>query len=103
MVVPVDRHANRRPVEVSKEEASRHCEAAENEATPEIGRGLASPALAVPQLADVIERRERLDEFVRDANIKCYRRMMAGRLDENQRKMIEPLLKEEELSCGAAL
>jgi hypothetical protein len=39
---------------------------------------------------------------VRDANIKCYRRMMAGLLDEKHRKVIERLLKEEQLSCGSA-
>jgi hypothetical protein len=71
-------------------EASRlYRQAAEDEAAPEIGRRLASHALALIQLAEVIERRERLDEFVRDANIKRYRRMMAGPLDEKQRKLIE--------------
>jgi rubrerythrin len=58
----------------------------------------------VTQLAEVTEQRERLDEFVRDANIKCYRRMMAGLLDEKHRKMIERLLKEEQakLRIGSA-
>jgi hypothetical protein len=42
------------------------------------------------------ERRERLDELVREANIKRYRGMMVGSLDEKQRKMIEPLMEEEQ-------
>jgi hypothetical protein len=69
------------------------CQTAEHEATSEIGRGHAH---ALAQLAEIIERRERLDEFVRDANIKRYRRMMAGPLDETQRKMIELPMKEEQ-------
>jgi hypothetical protein len=78
-------------------EASRlYHEAAGNEATPEIGRLLASHALALTQLAEVIERRERVDEFVRNANIERYRRMMAGPLDEKHRKMIQPLMEEEQ-------
>jgi hypothetical protein len=78
-------------------DASRlYCQAAEKETTPEIGRRLASHALALIQLAEVIERRERLDEFVRDANINRYRGMKAGSLDQKQRKMIEPLMEEEQ-------
>jgi hypothetical protein len=78
-------------------DASRlYCQAAEKETTPEIGQRLASHALALTQLAEVIERRERLDEFVRDTNVNRYRRMMAGLLDEKQRNVIEPLLKGEQ-------
>jgi hypothetical protein len=85
------------PTPAQLREASRlYCQTAENEATPEIRRRLVCHALALSQLAEVIERRERVDEFVRDANITRYRRMMAGPLDEKQRKMIEPLLKGEQ-------
>jgi hypothetical protein len=85
------------PTPAQLREASQlYCQAAETEATPEIGRRLASHALALTQLAEVIERRERLDKFVSDTNVNRYRRMMAGPLDGKQRKMIEPLLKEEQ-------
>jgi hypothetical protein len=77
-------------------EASRLCQqAAEVEAAPEIAGRLVNHALALIQLAEVIERRERLDEFVGDANFKRYLRMMAEPLEEKHRKMIEPLLNEE--------
>jgi hypothetical protein len=85
------------PTPAQLREASRlYRDAAENEATPEIGRLLASHALALTQLAEVVERRERVDEFVRNANIERYQRMMAGLLDDKHRKMIQPLMEEEQ-------
>jgi hypothetical protein len=75
------------PTPAQLREASQlYWQAAENEATPEIGRRLASHALALTQLAEVIERRERLDEFVSDTNANRYRRIMAG-LKEEQAKL----------------
>jgi hypothetical protein len=50
------------------------------------------------QFAEVTGQRERLDEFVTDANIKYHRRMMA-----EHRKMIERLLKEEQAKLRVGL
>ena len=61
------------------------------------------PCACIDQLAEVTGQSERLDEFVRGANIKCYRRMMAGLLDEKHRKMIEWLLKEEQAKLRIGL
>jgi len=83
------------PTPAQLREASRlYREAAKKEAVPETRQCLANQALAFAQLAEAIERREQTDEFVRDANIERYRRMMVGLLDE--KKIIEPLLKEEQ-------
>jgi hypothetical protein len=76
-----------------RETSRLYCQAAVNEAMAEVGRGQA-PALT--QLVEAVERREQLDKFVRDANIGRYRRITAGLLDEEQRKSIEPPLKEEQ-------
>ncbi len=71
------------------------CQASANGATPEVGRGY---ALALTQFAEVTGQRERLDEFVTDANIKCYRRIMIGLLDEKHGEMIARLLNEKQAS-----
>jgi hypothetical protein len=89
------------PTPAQLRDGSRLCvQAAEKEATPEIKRRLASHALALAQLAENIERRERIEGFVSDANIKHYRHMIGGALDEKQREMIETLLKEEQARLG---
>jgi rubrerythrin len=66
-------------------------QAAEEEATLEIKRRLASHALVLAQLAEKIER----DAFVTESNIERFRGMLARALDQTQRKMIETLLMEE--------
>jgi hypothetical protein len=50
-----------------REAARRYCDAAEDEATPEIKRRLASHARALAELAEAIDRREQTEKFVRNA------------------------------------
>jgi hypothetical protein len=74
-----------------REQSRLYRQAAEKETTVEFKRRLASHALALAQLAEKIER----DEFVAQANIERYRRMLAQGLDAKRRRMIEALLQEE--------
>jgi hypothetical protein len=46
-----------------REGARRYCNAAEAEATPEISRRLASHAVALAELAEKIERHQRIDKI----------------------------------------
>ena len=76
---------------VLRELSQLYREAAKRESTWEIRRRLASHALALAELAEKIER----DEFVTQANIERYRRMLSQSLDEKRRKTNEALLREE--------
>ena len=76
-------------------EASRlYRRAAEDEATLEVKRLLASHAFALAQLAEAIERRQGIDDVVAIGNSSRCRHVMAWSLGAQQLTTIEPLRKE---------
>jgi hypothetical protein len=76
-------------------EARRLLEAANNISDPQLKKGLAARALALSERAEAIERSLEDPEIVR-ANIARYRSMLAGGLDDDQRRIVEQMIADAE-------
>ena len=87
-----------RSVEELRAEARRHRETVTNVTDPALKQELAACALELSIEADAIERSSEAPEIIR-MNIDRYRSMMAaGISDEQQKRIVEELLREAELA-----